>query len=316
MDTAMILEVSTVLAGRITCGLSIGLALIGVSVLVWRRSSLLGTTMMAPWYWTLLSLLSVAGSETLIGLRAVGNGLWVEPLRLAAATTTFCPMIAALGAKRPQDRAWQFIVLTLWGILARPAVETYILRPAQVPQIHTVQAWFMLILIVAGVANMLPTRFWISALLFAAAQVLLLAGYLPLGVPQLGALGVICALSLGVSAMTLAAAGIPARCGAKRPIDQLWLDFRDTFGVLWGLRVAERINATSAMHGWEIALSWHGFHVPAGDRSLNDFPSHVSPVFCQSLNNLLRRFVSPEWIARRMGEGHESCQPPTQGVNS
>ena len=43
-----------------------------------------------------------------------------SPLDFAAAMIVFCPAMALLGAKRPQDKPWQLIVLSLWGILALP----------------------------------------------------------------------------------------------------------------------------------------------------------------------------------------------------
>ena len=45
---------------------------------------------------------------------------------------------------------------------------------------------------------------------------------------------------------------------AIEPLEQLWSDFCDQFGVVWGLRVAERINATAAQNGWNVRLTWHG----------------------------------------------------------
>ena len=273
------------------------LAAFGLCNLFWKRSRLQGTTLIAPWSWAVVSLSALGATETLFGLTITSTPeSWIVPLRFAAAMSTFCPTMALLGAKRPQDRAWQFIVLSLWVILSLPSCEWLLFGGIQ--EIHPARFWFLAILMSVGALNSLATRFWTSGLLFCGGQVALLTPFLPATNDSLpGSEGPLLGLSLIVTAWSLRAMGLPGPRLAKHPLDRAWLDFRDAFGVVWGLRIAERINASAASYGWPATLAWTGFIANEG-QSTTDVP----PVLEESFRNLLRRFVSPAWIDARMGE--------------
>ena len=84
-------------------------------------------------------------------------------------------MMALLGAKRPQDRGWQFIVAALWGILSLPSVHWLLF--GGVREIHPAQLGFLAILVGVGVVNGAATRYWPSSLLYGGGQAALLAAY-------------------------------------------------------------------------------------------------------------------------------------------
>src|SRR5688572_13251151 len=86
--------------------------------LAWRWRSLEGSTLRARWYWTLAALTALAAgaAATLYDSHAE----WLAHVRYLAAVATLCPSVAVLGAKRPQDRGWQFIVASLWLVAALP----------------------------------------------------------------------------------------------------------------------------------------------------------------------------------------------------
>jgi hypothetical protein len=86
------------------------------------------------------------------------------------------------------------------------------------------------------------------------------------------------------------------RANANR-LDRVWLDFRDAFGVVWSLRILERMNASATMYDWPVTLTWHGFE-PRASATHVDTPSILE----ESFRTLLRRFVSPEWIEARLPE--------------
>jgi hypothetical protein len=260
------------------------------------RRSLTGTTLVAVWWWCLAALVALGGSELAIAL-AAGEPTpgWVAPLRLMAATGTLTPIIGLFGAKRPQDRGWQFIVLALWAILSLPSLKWLLFGGEQ--EMHAAQLAFLGVLIGAGAVNGLVTRRWLSSLLYCGGQLALFAPYFP---PTRELLAPGAAATFGMALVVLAwwlwAADLPRGRVATDPLSRVWLDFRDDFGAVWGLRVMERMNASSTMYGWPLVLSWSGF-VPRDDvADVFEAP----PALEDSLRTLLRRFVSREWIDERM----------------
>ena len=314
------------------------LGVVGVALLLARRKRLAGTTLIAPWCWALVSLVSVSGCEIVLGLTDFGaSRLHADALRLAAAVTTFCPVMAQLGAKRPQDRAWQLIVFSLWVVLAMPVAEAFVHQRSEQLNVRDARILFLWVLVAMGLLNNLPTRFGFSALLFAMGQLCLFSNHLPFVPMRLGTVGVMCGLGLLVSALGIVVAGWPRPHVAASPEDRVWLDFRDMFGMMWALRVADRLNTASESFGWNVVLRWYGFRDTGGNKVVTDEvatgvsqsggggltetgtptggaddgqTSIVSPEVRRdlhtSLRNLLRRFVSSEWIATRLD------RPPRQ----
>lgn len=270
-----------------------GLVIAGV--LVWRLPRLHGTTLVAPWAWTIGALASLVGSEAVIFGQIFGP--WLnEPLRFIAAVSTFCPAMAILGAKRPQDRGWKFIVASLWLLLAMPAIQTLLMRPGEPVYVYPAWSWFFWMLIGLGWTNYLLTRFWLSASLVALAQGVLLAKHLPGWPDSLLPMRPDLAIGILVSAALLWAWQLAPKGSRSPTINHVWIDFRDWFGAVWALRVAERLRASSAMYDWQLDVTWQGFPQLDPPGSL---PVEVEQAAAKSLRIMLRRFVSPEWIDER-----------------
>lgn len=285
--------------------------LVGGALLIWRRPVLRGTTLVAPWTWAMIAVAAVAGAELLIVMvaRAAGPS-WAPHLRYIAAVTTFGPLVALLGAKRPQDRAWQAIVASLVLILMAPACWAALYRPGSPFELDAAWRWFLLILVAVGALNGLPTRNAMASVLFAAAQATLMASHLPLVSRWLSDVQPLWGLALGTAAIAAWAWRFPPRRSeSAEPLDRLWLDFRDWFAALWALRMAERFNRSAAMYGWPVRLSWFG--VEPVDGTSESMPQGTIPEATQkammtNLRMLLRRFVSEEWIAERTDKGMEA----------
>ncbi|MEK6234926.1 MAG: hypothetical protein N2C14_09455, partial [Planctomycetales bacterium] len=131
------------------------------------------------------------------------------------------------------------------------------------------------------------------------------------------------ALGCFLAGLALLALGFPAARKAEHPADRAWLDFRDAFGALWGLRVAERFNAAAEQYDYGGRLRWHGLDAeileadvldpeslrpddPANEREL---PENMRRV----LEILLQRFVSREWLRDRRGSEDVSPRGKSDG---
>ncbi|HMC10425.1 MAG TPA: hypothetical protein VKH44_04010, partial [Pirellulaceae bacterium] len=273
----------------------------GFAVLLSGRRAIRQTTLVAAWWWTLLALIAWSGVELAAALWGEGSGEGLlGPLRWAAMTLSSCPIVAVLGAKRPQQKAWNFVVLSLWAIVALPAAENFFLHRGQKLEMGDARGWFLWILILLGPINFIPTRHWLVSLVLAAGQVGAFSSHLALlrrpMVPQPELVG----LLLAGAALVVAWLSSRRATVAANSYDRLWIDFRDTFGLLWGLRVQERVNAAARQNGWDLELTWSGFRQRVSDDPLAEIDPAIESVLRTTFRGLLRRFVSSEWIAERL----------------
>ncbi|HTN75424.1 MAG TPA: hypothetical protein VL096_09260 [Pirellulaceae bacterium] len=269
---------------------------IGLLTVAYRRIA--DTTLVGPWWWSIAALVSLASVEIWLTLTAQDIAT-AAAWRFAMGVGAFCPLMSLLGAKRPQDRGWHFIVASLWGMLALPAIETLILRPGQPLAIIDLRAWFLIGLIGLNLLVLLPTRRWLPSMLVSLGQFCLLWPYLPWVVAETSA-----AYATGASLCYLLAISVVAlqrHRAMELPLDSLWLDFRDAFGALWAARVLERMNAAAVMYDWPVRLGWNGFHRADNSTSAVDISPELAAEMQITLVNLLRRFVSTAWIDARLG---------------
>ena len=308
MSESLISQMSSGWSLKLAIPLVAGFA--GIVLLIQSRRRLLGTTLVAPFMWALISLITVTLLQTVTaGWELRSPATW----NYLAAATTLCPTMAVLGAKRPQDRGWQFIVASLWIVLALPAAQDLAFAPGGGFELHPAWAWFLALLITLGLLNYLPTRFAFSAVLISLAQIILLEAQLP----RLG-------LNLSnyqLFAIPLLTTGIAVVCWQVRAgVNRggwpgVWLDFRNAFGSVWALRVAERMNQAARTHRWPARFRWQRIE-PIDDASEGESVTSDHPLNDEmelSFRTLLRRFVSPEWIGERLGEN--STAAPSHSVD-
>jgi hypothetical protein len=256
-----------------------------------------GTTLTAPTLWWIAAATAIAAVEALLAYYSVAPASLAASLwRYTAAVGTFCPLTAVLGAKRPQDRGWQWVVASLWLVLLVPVAQA-VASPSGT-QLELVAAWRWLLwgFIAMGLLNYLPTRFALSALLVAAGQVVLLSG--PANIAQNLSPPARTALA---AALFLAARGLASlpyfrATPAALPQTNRWLAFRDAWGAFWALRVLQRVNQTAELSHWPIRLQWSGFVSPneaPDDASAISLDAPTTTAVDQSLDALLRRFERP-----------------------
>ncbi|MFO0871806.1 MAG: hypothetical protein U0935_23020 [Pirellulales bacterium] len=287
---------------------------VGLLAALWRevRDSLL----VYAWGWTCLAAVAVGGVELWVVLGMTTSGAaeaapsWLGPTRYAAACLLFCPLMSVLGSKRPHEQAWQWIVLSLWGILVLPAVEFLLVRRGATLEIHGVRSWFLLGLIFLTATHGIGTRGFPAGGLLALAQTLLLRHHLPglarwleaehhqplsdSAITHVAVLLLIATLSWLLT--------LPRWHRHAPPQDRVWLDFRDAFGTLWALRIRERFNDAASAGSWDLRLAWLGFRRRIGtttESPATDPCAILDERAAQAFWNLARRFVTPAWCLRR-----------------
>jgi hypothetical protein len=264
-----------------------------VRLLVLRRAAV-GTTLLAPWTWALMAMIA-AGMIHSLPLFGVAVD---DRLAYLAAAWTLCPFLALLGAKRPQDRGWQWIVIATAVVLSVPVGQSLAFGEADFA-LHTAWQWLVGALVVAQWINYAGTRSFGRATGVCVAQILWLGPFLSGARWESPSSG---GLQIAGWAILVATLWLPVfpRRGSCRPLDRVWLDFRDTYGLLWARRVADRLNQTAELSEWPIRLDWSGWR----EVSVEEVISESDRTRAQKgVRTALRRFVSPEWIDRRLSVG-------------
>jgi hypothetical protein len=203
-----------------------------------------------------------------------------------------------LGAKRPQDGPWNFVVVALWGVLASPGIFAFGLGSAR---LNIPDAWSLMLacLILITFVNTCAANF-AAGVLVTIAQWLLLIEYLPLSHFTVGNLHTTLAIIVLTTATILFAFSNRSQRKDKHPLDRLWLDYRRDFGLFWSLRVQERLNDAATKLQWPISLTWSGWIYTNGKPLDKELDPKVQQAILQTFRGLLRRFVSQTWINERL----------------
>jgi hypothetical protein len=271
----------------------------------WRKSS--GTALRPALVWVALAmgLALVAQACALFepvegGRPAAGHLTYLSVLSLLAA------LISVLNARSPGSRVWAGLMLLLVVVFLIPWLEEpgRLRRAHGLARLHLDAPWtlFYAILVVMGVTNYLPTRFGVASV---AVGVLFLVEYLGLTRVDWSA-GRRAIVWLWVSWMMALSLWI-ARLNEKRgpagrgECERLWFWFRDHWGVVWALRVAERFNRTAMLAGWPVRLTWFGLE-PAATLPPGETPA-VPDEALATLRGLLRRFAQPERLEQAASTG-------------
>lgn len=245
----------------VACGVAGAFVLIGLTR-TWEA------TLRAPLLWGLFTtwlLLCAAGNHTTGGEEMLRR---ISTYRYFYFVSIFCPLMAVLGAKRPQNRGWQWIVLSLLVVLTIPGIQSLLNDPTARLVLPGIWQGFLWLLIAMGLLNYMPTRHWLAALPFAIGQVCLLSEYL---FPSRQSDESI--ISWGYYLLASAAGIVWLQSLSKRSVQleegqhverlvpqlQRWLRFRDGWGAFWTARLMARVNQTAELQQWPIRLWPSGF---------------------------------------------------------
>jgi len=285
--------------GLISAGLGAALA----AALILFGRPLRGSTLVGPWVWGVISALLLSAVSLGHAFELFANATTAALWQYAAEVSILCPGVALMGARRPQHSAWQFVVATLYAILLVPAIQGGGSGGAVV--IVAPWSWFLLGLWSVGFVNLLPTRYWPAAVVLAGGQAMLLAPYLAADTAWAASQWRVAAGLVLLSAGTLLRwRGLnllqSAAWRRRDPLDRLWLDFRDAYGLLWGARVQQRVNAAAAQYGWPVVLCWDGLRDCAEGQPVAALPPDVRAPVEHVMQTVLWRFMSREWIEARL----------------
>jgi hypothetical protein len=285
-----------------------GLGTIGLAWALWlhvrSRRVVSNTTLTGAWYWATAACLSWAIVWSVDMLGGVVSPELTDQLWYLTALLLACSGVAVLGARRPTARIWTvFVVLPLLVVLGWPALAVWggDFRPGAM-EIETPTLLGFTLVVVMGTGNYFGTRFTSSSVLTAAAILLAVvpcwSGFnsFSTGPLRMREWATVC-YSGAVLLVWRNARWSPADI---RPLDRLWFDFRDMFGMVWSKRVLDRINDTLRNQQFPLRLELHGLtwtETEIDTARREDAEALLEKTF----RWLLRRFVDPEWIDERCG---------------
>jgi len=289
----------------------VGAAAAGGGVVLVRGS----TAVPAAW-WAVVACLAAAAESAGLAAGGLADAAGRSSVRLVIVALALCPIMAILGAKRPQHGVWQFIVGSLAIILALPALSAAVVRPGTAPDVHLLERGFVLVLVLVGWLNFVATRHGLAATLVCAGQAVWFREFLPFlsaasgngaasAWPDMAAAILVAAgaaVAVTQSALATWRRRITIRVACERGpaattlanrVDPPFLALRETLGAAWTLRIMERFNAVAAERQWPWRLGFAGLDITG---SKADAPAERAAA--RTLHGLLRRFVTGGWLAR------------------
>ena len=250
---------------------------------------------------------------------AVADHAWY-----AVAVLALCPPMAVLGSRRPGIRVWAwFILFPMLFALGWPIIALR-LQGSELRGLYleTPQIIAFVLVLVMSLGNYLGTRFTLPALLYGASILAIVVSSwsdCPVWLTNRNAVRF---WSTFLNVFAICLTWTSSRPIAQNRFDRLWFDFFDTFGIVWGRRIQDRLNFIALKEGWPTRLELNGFDwsdelkpaVPAIDQNtvepskLENEPQRLDFQITQieirmeyTFRWLLRRFVDPPWIDERLG---------------
>jgi hypothetical protein len=224
-----------------------------------------------------------------------------------AAVAALLPPIAALGARRPINRAWSlFVLLPLFVVFAWPVVPI-LWSGTKNPAAFILETPFVLgflLVSVMGIGNYLGLPQSGPAILWLLAIWLLVIPASPLAKLEPADLTTCRAWGIG----SLAVAVWWGWWSGRRPdpshetfgFERLWIDFRNLFGVVWARRIMERFNDEARRKQAPFRLGWLGLEKPTGERFVAEEQGADLTTAETLLRWNLQKFVDPDWVSCRL----------------
>lgn len=279
-------------------GFAIAVAIAWAALLQMQRATA-GTTLATAWWCGVIALVGWSFAA-FVPLNPLAGHVWYW-----IALLTLLPFVAILGARRPIVRAWPwFVLVPLCLVLCLPSIST-LWRGTHLPlRLETPTVAGFAVVLTMGVGNYLFTRLAVPALLIGVAIGWLVYPSTEFGF-QAGASLIDCVYFSGLTLGFAAVIGhysMKRRVAASSPHEQLWIDFRNAYGIVWTKRVMDRVNWTATEENWPLRLDLFGFVWTMADAS--DAEREQTIVRLETTFRwLLKRFVDEAWIDERLASG-------------
>jgi hypothetical protein len=223
---------------------------------LWRllRTST-ATSLQSAAYWTFAAWMAWGLHFSGLSFKSVPAA--AEEVRYFALCLTGCAGVAVLGARRPHVGAWNAVVLGFLAVMLTPWVEYRLLGT---PLTTGIRTWFLGGMLAVSVINYLPTRFALAAVLVGLGCTVEFVTLLDadLQLPPVRDPALYCLLFASWDVL------LHRMPPTLTPIDVIWLDFRDRYGLFWGLRIREQFDLAMKNAGVPLRLSWTGLRTLPG----------------------------------------------------
>ena len=257
------------------------------------RNYVTGLTAQTAWRW---AIAAIAATLIAVGLRLIPvlpTGI-ISAIHSIAATLLLTPLVDILGARNPGHRAWPWFVVTpMIVVLQWPTISHLFSERLETALITPLPATigFLLVLIM-GSGNYFGTANT-SASLFGVTGIGLFA--LPVTEWHAWPGDAIClAASVCLAITALLIEGRLKANNLKTGHEQLWIDFRDLYGMVWSRRVMDRINQFADREKWNVSMTLDGFR----RRNQSDQVPEDTERPEEILRWVLRRFTDDKFLNR------------------
>lgn len=246
--------------------------------------------------WTVSWMLSSPGIRVPEG---VLDHLWY-----LTAVLILCPFIAVLGARNPGAVVWGwFIILPLCLVLEISAIRQWgnnLVPEAFMLDTPTIVGF--LVVMVMGLGNYFGTKLTTSIFVLDVILFLLVAPYsemAPEFLPEKQTSRILATFLFLVLLYFLNRSSDSSRKDLF-PIQRIWFDFLDSYGVVWGKRFIDQMNQTAKEQDWNIHLELEGFVKNTDSEPVVSLSNEELEKVTRAFHRHLKRFVEPSWIDERL----------------
>jgi len=204
-----------------------------------------------------------------------------------ALSMTGCASMTVLGARRPGAGAWNFVILGLLAVMLFLWLEGQLAEDDLI--LHRVRTVFLASTVAIGVLNYLPTRLAPASVLLAlgcAGELLIISGSESLQ-SALAPARNFSRLMVGLVPW-LAYARLRWQPLPALEFDQVWLRFRNSYGLVWAQRLREQFNQSAKHSNWHAILRWQGLRVIPAERRPPSYEDRQEML--DNLRALMKRF--------------------------